>query len=161
MQHLPYIAILVFYRTIWIDEEMLLWHIDCAYIQSIKADQWITHVQRPRVHYLLHVSLPIVFIRLIIVIIKTTNVTWSRKMSHLSNKFNFYFLTSLSHNLKNASFWCKPHYNWISDSKVMKDLSMPKKKEQKKRNLTTVLANISKTTSPTSDSFLLIMSQMS
>ena len=34
------------------------------------------------------------------------------------------------------------------------------KNNMKQRNLNTVVANISKTTSPTSDSYLLIMSQM-
>ena len=61
-------------------------------------------------------------------------------------------------NLQNASFWCKPHYNWIFGYGVMKDLTMLKTIKQ--RNLNTVFANISKTTSLTSDWFLLIMSHI-
>ena len=58
--------------------------------------------------------------------------------------------------LQNASFWCKPHYNWIS---VVTEFDNAKN-NKKQRNLNTVYANISKTTSPTSDSFLLIMSHI-
>ena len=41
---------------------------------------------------------------------------------------NFYFLMTFT-KLQNASFWCKPHYNWIfgnSGYRVMKDLTMLK-----------------------------------
>ena len=78
-----------------------------------------------------------------------------KRNESLVENFNFYFLTPLYH----ASFWCKPHYNWISGYRVMKDLSMLIN-NIKQRNLNTIFANISKTTSPTSDSFLLIMSHI-
>ena len=45
-------------------------------------------------------------------------VTRSREMSQFS-------CTTFS-KLQNASFWCRPHYNWISGYRVMKDLTMLK-----------------------------------
>ena len=89
-------------------------------------------------------------------------VTRSRGMSHLSKKKFFYFLTPLSQTFKMLHFDAnRAHYNWISGYGVMKDLTMLKPKNNiKQKNFNTVFANISKTTSPTSDSFLLIMSHM-
>ena len=49
-------------------------------------------------------------------------VTWSRERSHLSKISISIFL----HHFLEASFWCKPHYNWISGFRVVKDLTMLK-----------------------------------
>ena len=77
-----------------------------------------------------------------------------KEMSHLSKiSISFFLLPFLK------TFWCKPCYNWIYDFRVMKDMTMLKI-IWNVRNLNTVFANISKTTSRTSDSFLLIMSHI-
>ena len=75
----------------------------------------------------------------------------------------FQFLFSYTHflQLQNASFWCKPYYKWISGYRVYEGFVNAKNNIKQKGDLNTVFANISKTASPTSDSFLLIMSQMS
>ena len=62
--------------------------------------------------------------------------------------------------LQNASFWCKPHYNWISIRLQSYEGFDNAINNMKQRNLNTVFANILKKTSPTSDSFLLIMSHI-
>ena len=76
-----------------------------------------------------------------------------------SQNFNFYFLTPLFQNSKMLHFdanllqldiWLQ-NYDGFDNAKD----------NMKQRNLNTVFANISKPTSPTSDSFLLIMSHMS
>ena len=77
----------------------------------------------------------------------------------LVEKFDFFFLTPLSHNLKMLHFDANPitiGYP-VSGYRVMKNLTMLKKpniKQSLQRNLNTVFANISKTILPTSDSFL-------
>ena len=53
------------------------------------------------------------------------------------------------------------HNNWISGSIQSYERFVNAQNNIKQRNLTTVFSNISKTTSPTSDSFLLIMSHIS
>ena len=52
-------------------------------------------------------------------------MTWSRGMSHLSKMSISIFLPHFLIT-SNASFWRKPHYNWISRNRVMKDLTMLK-----------------------------------
>ena len=73
-------------------------------------------------------------------------------------KFQFQFSYTTFSKLQNTSFWCKPHYNWISGYRVSYEGFDTAKSNITQRNLNTVFANISRTTSPTSDSFLLIMS---
>ena len=46
-------------------------------------------------------------------------------------KFQFLFSYTTFSKLKNASFSCKPHYNWISGYRVMKDLKMLKQYKTK------------------------------
>ena len=41
-------------------------------------------------------------------------------------KFQFQFSYTIFSKLQNASFWCKPHYNWRSGYRVMTDLAMLK-----------------------------------
>ena len=54
-------------------------------------------------------------------------VAWWREMSHWSKHLNSYSIfTPFSHNFKILHFWIKPHYNWISGYRVMKNLSMVK-----------------------------------
>ena len=54
----------------------------------------------------------------------TIYVTTSKKNESLVEKFNFLYTTFLK--LRNASFECKPQYNWISSYRVMKNLAMLK-----------------------------------
>ena len=86
----------------------------------------------------------------------TYNVTWSREMSHSSKIYFFIFFHHFIITLKcfilmqtplQLDIWLQS-YEWFINGK----------NNIKQRNLNTVFANISKTTSPTSDSFLLIMS---
>ena len=76
----------------------------------------------------------------------------------LIENFNFFFLTPLSHNIKMLHFmlmqtplqldiWLQSHEGFVNAKTILK-------------NLITVFANFSKRTSPTSDSFLLIMSHI-
>ena len=57
---------------------------------------------------------------------------WQYYMWHDQGKwvtcrtFQFQFSYITFSNLQNASIWCKPHYNWISGYRVMKDLTMLK-----------------------------------
>ena len=53
-------------------------------------------------------------------------------------KFQFQLSYITFSKLKNASFWCKPHYNWISGYRVIKDLTMLKN-NMKQRNFNPVL----------------------
>ena len=70
--------------------------------------------------YFIYILHTIVFI-----ISYVTYVTWSRKwVTCRKCQFLFSYTTFLK--LQNASFWCKPHYNWISGYRVMKDLTMLK-----------------------------------
>ena len=88
------------------------------------------------------------------------NVTWSRGISHLSEISIPIFLRHFLI-VQNAPLWCKPHYNWISGCITMSYEGFDNVKNNiKQRNLNSVFANISKTISQTSDSFLLIMSQI-
>ena len=41
-------------------------------------------------------------------------------------RFQFLFSYTIVSQLQNASFWCKPHYNWICGYRVMQDLTMLK-----------------------------------
>ena len=41
-------------------------------------------------------------------------------------KCQFLFSYTTFSKLQNASFWCKPHHNWVSGYRVMKDLTMLK-----------------------------------
>ena len=80
-------------------------------------------------------------------------------MSHLVENFNFFFLAPLSHNFKMLHFYANP----ITIGYLVAELNEGfdnAKDNIKQRNLNTVFANSSKTTSPTSDSFLLIMSHI-
>ena len=75
-------------------------------------------------------------------------------------KFHFYFLTPLYHNFKVLHFDANPitiGYIWLQSCEGFINNA---KNNIKQRNLNTVFANISKKTSPTSDSFLLIMSHI-
>ena len=74
-------------------------------------------------------------------------VTWSREMSHLS-KIPIPISIFLHHFLKTSMDIWLQSYEGFDNAKI----------NIKERNLNTAFANISKTTSPTSDSFLLIMS---
>ena len=74
-------------------------------------------------------------------------------------KCQFQFSHTTFSKLQNASLWCKPHYNWTSSYRVNEWFG-DAKNIMKQRKLNTVFANISKSTTPTSDSFLLIMSHI-
>ena len=39
-------------------------------------------------------------------------------------KCQFLFSYTTFSKLQNASFWCKPHHNWVSGYRIMKDLTM-------------------------------------
>ena len=78
----------------------------------------------------------------------------------LVEKFNFYFFyTTVSSQLQMLHFYANPSTIGLSGYRVMKNLTMLKN-NIKQMNLTPVFANILKTISPTSDSFLLIMSHI-
>ena len=90
--------------------------------------------------------------------ISNAYVTWSREMSHLSKKSISIFL-----------YHCLPTSKCLilMQTPLQLDIRLQSyeesdnsKNNMKQRNLNPVLANISKTTSPTSDSFLVIMSHM-
>ena len=72
----------------------------------------------------------------------------------LVENFNSYFLTPLSHKFHKLHFDANP----IKIGYLVTELNAENSMKQK--NLITVFANISKTISPTSDSFLLIMSHI-
>ena len=79
----------------------------------------------------------------------------------LVENFNFYFLPPLYHTFKMLKCFILLQTplqldNWLQSY----DEFVNAKNNIKQRNLNTVFANISKTTSPTSDSFLLIMSHI-
>ena len=87
-----------------------------------------------------------------------TYVTWSREMSHLSKMsipiFLHHFLITakcfiLMQTPLQLDIWLQSYEEFDNA-----------KNNMKQRNLKTVFANISKTTTPTSDSFLLIMSHL-
>ena len=76
----------------------------------------------------------------------------------LVENFNFFFLTPLIQNFKMLHFDANPLQLdiWLQSYEGFDNV----KNNIKQRNLNTVFANISKTTSPTSDSFFLIMSHL-
>ena len=77
----------------------------------------------------------------------------------LVENFNSYFLAPLSHNFNMLHFDPIPitiGYIWLQSYEELANA----KNNIKQRNLNNIFANISKTTSPTSDSFHLIMSHM-
>ena len=87
-----------------------------------------------------------------------THVTWSREMSHLSKILILIFLNHflvtlkcfiLMQTLLRLYIWLQSYEGFVAAKNNIKE-----------RNLNTVFANISKITSPTSDSFLLIMSHI-
>ena len=77
----------------------------------------------------------------------------------LVENFNFNFLTPLYYNFTMLLLMQTPLLLdiWLQSYEGFDNA----KNNMKQRNWNTVFANISKTTSPTSDSFLLIMSHMS
>ena len=88
----------------------------------------------------------------------TQYVTWSREMSHLSKISIPIFLHLFLITTKCLILMQTPlHFNiWLQSYEGYVNA----KNNIKQRNLNTVFANISKTTSPTSNSFLLIMSHI-
>ena len=76
----------------------------------------------------------------------------------LVENFNSYFLAPFSHNCNMLHF--DPNSIAIGYLVTSYEGFDNSKNNMKQRNLNAVFANISKTTSPTSDSFLLIMSHM-
>ena len=77
----------------------------------------------------------------------------------LVENVNFNFLTPLSHNFKMLHFDAKPIQIGYLVTEFDEGFDNAKNNIQQ-RNLNTVFANISKITWPTSDSFLLIMSNL-
>ena len=58
---------------------------------------------------------------------KTVTYMWHDQGKWVTcRKFQFQFYYTTFSKLENASFWCKPHNNWISGYWVMKDLTMLK-----------------------------------
>ena len=72
--------------------------------------------------------------------------------------FQFLFSCTTFSKHQNASFWCKPHYNWIPSYRVMKDFTMLKQYVTKEFEY--CFCQYLKNNIPTSDSFLLIMSHI-
>ena len=79
-------------------------------------------------------------------------------MSHMSKIFNCVFLTPPPDNFKMLHFDANPK-NCKSDYIQSYEQFIRTKNNIKQKNLTSFFANIAITISPTSDSFLLIMSQ--
>ena len=68
--YLPKITIFVFYWTFRINEKVFLRYID-LWTHSVKGHDRITHLQCPRVHDLLHVTLTIILVSLLLKTLKS------------------------------------------------------------------------------------------